>query len=49
MTVDTNSSGSCPFGTFAPLCKPDPRLSCSCLEGLALVLSTAFPIFTARL
>ena len=49
LTVDTNSSGLCPFGIFAPVSKADPRLSCSCSAGLVLVHSTACPLRTARL
>ena len=38
-----------PVGIFAPVSKTGPGLSCSCLVGLALVHSTAFPLRTARL
>ena len=37
LTLDTNSSSLGPFEIFAPVSKADPKLSCSCWVGLALV------------
>ena len=49
LIADPNTSGLGPFEIFAPVSKADQGLSFSCLVGLALVHSTAFPLRTARL
>ena len=49
LTVDSNYSGLGPYEVFALVSKVEPRRSCSCLAGLALIHSTVIPLRTARL